>query len=195
MLESITNTAACMNLKQMNDALSRTNEKDAIYSDDKKRLLKCPNVKRFQIAEGCEEVDAKAFVGCKVLESLYLPYTILDDDVEATLNNMPYTVGHFCVWDRPYVDEVLDVNEYWYDEDKAETDEQGVVYANEGRRLITATRPGLIGKDYYVPDGVLTICDGAFSYCDYVVLSLPRSIKSIGDYIFGKEGGRIEIRD
>jgi hypothetical protein len=166
-----------------------------IYSRDGKRLLKCPNVKRYRIAEGCEEVDENAFEECKNLECLYLPYTMGDKAVEDTLNKMPFTVGDFCVWDRPYVDEVLDVNEYWYDEEKAETDEYGVIYANEGRRLITATRAGLIGKDYYVPDGVLTICDGAFGYCDYVVLSVPRSIKSIGDYLFGQEGGRIEIRD
>jgi hypothetical protein len=59
-----------------------------------------------------------------------------------------------------------------------------------------ATRPELIGKDYEVPDGVLTICDGAFMFCkDYLVLSLPWSIKVIGDYVFGKEGGRMVIRD
>lgn len=172
-----------------------TEEHCGIYSADKKRLLKAPNVKHFIIAEGCEEVDEKAFEECKILECLYLPYTMGDKAVEEVLNNMPFTVGNFCVWDRPYVDEVLDVNEYWYDEEKTETDEYGVIYANEGRRLITATRAGMIGKDYYVPDGVLTICDGAFGYCDYVVLSVPRSIKSIGDYIFGKEGGRIVIRD
>lgn len=166
-----------------------------IYSEDKKRLLRIPNMKYYRIAEGCEEVDEQAFKECQLLECLYLPYTLRDDAVEETLDNLPSTIGHVCVWDRPYVDEVLDVNEYWYDEEKAETDEQGVVYANEGQRLITATKPELIGKDYYVRDGVLTICDGAFGLCDYVVLSVPRSIKSIGDYIFGNDGGRIEIRD
>lgn len=70
------------------------------------------------------------------------------------------------------------------------------MYANEAKRLIAATKPELIGKDYFVPDGVLTICEGAFMGCnDYLVLSVPRSIKVIGDYIFGEDGGRIEIRD
>lgn len=168
---------------------------DAVYIADRNLLLRVPNVKRYRIAEGCERVDAKAFDECQELECLYLPYTLSEDAVEETLNYMPNTVGNFCVWDRPYVDEVLDVNEYWYDEDEAETDEYGVIYANEGKRLIAATKPDMIGKDYYVQDGVLTICDGVFGSCDYVVLSVPRSIKSIGDYIFGNEGGRIEIRD
>ena len=167
-----------------------------IYSDDKKRLLKAPDAKRFQIAEGCEEVDEKAFEGCENLESLYLPYTMSDESVDWILGNMPVSVDNVCVWDRPYVDEVYDVNEYWYDEDKVTTDEFGVEYTNEGRRLLVATRPSLIGKEYRVPDGVLTICDGAFMGTnDYLELSVPRSIKVIGDNIFGKEGGKIVIRD
>lgn len=170
-------------------------ELGGVYSADRKRLLKVPDVKRYQIEEGCEETDEHAFDDCKVLESLYVPESFGDQAAEDMFNNMPISVGNFCHWDRPYVDEVYDVNDYWYDENKTEKDEYGVVYANEGRRLISATSPGKIGKDFFVPDGVLTICDGAFSRCDYVVLSLPRSIKSIGDYIFGQEGGRIEIRD
>lgn len=83
----------------------------------------------------------------------------------------------------------------WDIETKTSMDEFGVVYANEGRRLIMATRPELIGKDYFVPDGVLTICDGAFGFCrDYLALSVPWSIKVIGDYIFGVESGKIVIR-
>lgn len=166
-----------------------------VYTADKKRLLKVPDVKRYRIAEGCEEMVGHAFDDCKVLESLYVPESFSEQAAKDTFNSMPFTVGNFSHWDEPYVDEAYDVNNYWYDEDKAVTDEQGVVYANEGRRLIMATRPGLIGKEYYVPDGVLTICDGAFGFCDYVVLSVPRSIKVIGDYIFGQEGGKIVIRD
>ena len=168
----------------------------SIYSVDKKQLLKAPNVKRFQIAEGCEVVDARAFDNCEDLVCLYFPQSMSDEAVAFTIDNLPYSIGHICVWDRPYVDEVYDVNEYWYDEDKVTTDEYGVEYTNDGRRLLTATRPSLIGKEYHVPDGVLTICDCAFNFCeDYLELSVPRSIKVIGDYIFGKEGGKIVIRD
>lgn len=166
-----------------------------VYSTDHKRLLYCPNVKRYQIAEACEEADEQAFEGCTALESLYIPYTFSDEAFDRVMDFMPESVGNICHWDRPYVEEVYDVNEYWCDEEQTTTDEQGVVYANEGRRLIAATKPELIGTDYHVPDGVLTICDCAFISCDYVVLSLPRSIKSIGDCIFGHEGGRMEIRD
>ena len=167
-----------------------------VYTADKKRLLKVPNVKRYQIAEGCEETDKDAFKGCKVLKSLYMPMTYSEEEVDRTFNIMPESVDNFCAWDRPYVEEVYDVNEYWCDETATVKDKYGVVYANEGRRLLYATRTELmIGKDYVVPDGVLTICDGAFGFCeDYLVLSVPRSIKVIGDYVFGQYGGKIVIR-
>ena len=166
-----------------------------MYSDDGKILLKCPNVRRYRIEDGCEHVDDRAFEECDLLEILYIPETFSSDEVDKIIDIAPDSVEGFCVWDRPYVDEVLDVNEFWYNEDEAVADEYGVIYACGGKKLVTATKKELIGKDYYVPDGVLTICDGAFGFCDYVVLSVPRSIKSIGDYIFGYEGGRIEIRD
>lgn len=175
---------------------SWTDEHCGIYANEGKRLLKAPDAKRFRIAEGCEEVDARAYDDCKILESLYIPASFSEKEADKTISIMPESVDNVCVWDRPYVDEVYDVNEYWYDEDKVTIDEYGVEYTNEGRRLLTATRPSLIGKEYRVPDGVLTICDGAFMGTnDYLELSVPRSIKVIGDYIFGKEGGKIVIRD
>ena len=43
---------------------------------------------------------------------------------------------------------------------------------------------------------LMTICDGAFvGIDDYLELSVPRSIKVIGDFIFGEESGKIVIRD
>ena len=140
--------------------------------------------------------DDHAFDDCKELECLYIPESFSEQAAEDTFNNMPSTVDNFCQWDRPYVDEVYDVNEYWHDEDDTTMDAYGVVYANGGRRLLMMTRPELIGKEYVVPDGVLTICDGAFNFNkEYLSLSLPWSIKVIGDYIFGQEGGKIVIRD
>ena len=172
-----------------------TDEFGGVYTADKKKVLRVPNVKRYRVAEGCERVDENAFEGCSLLEVLYVPESFSEQAAEEAFQNMPSTVTNFCHWDRPYVDEVYDVNEFWLDEAQTEMDEFGVVYANDGKRLIEAAKPGLIGRDYEVPDGVLTICDGAFRFCDQVVLSVPRSIKVIGDYLFGEEGGKIVIRD
>ena len=70
-----------------------------------------------------------------------------------------------------------------------------VVYTKDKKRLLYA-RIGLKKAYYEVPDGTLTICDQAFLFhVGYLVLSLPASIKVIGDDIFGKDGGKIIIRD
>ena len=172
-----------------------TDELGGIYTADKKKVLHVPNVKRYKIAEGCEEVDEDAFEGCEILEGLYLPQSFSEDAAEDAFCIMPISVECLHHWTTSYVDDVYDTNEFWCDEEQITTDEYGVKYANEGRRLISATKPELIGKEYYIPDGVLTICDGAFGFCDELVLSAPRSIKVIGDYIFGEEGGKIVIRD
>ena len=91
-------------------------ELGGVYSADRKRLLKVPDVKRYQIVEGCEQTDEHAFDDCKELESLYVPESFGDQAAEEMFNNMPISVGNFCHWDRPYVDEVYDVNDYWCDE-------------------------------------------------------------------------------
>lgn len=173
-------------------------ENGGLYTADKKKVLRVPNVPRYRIKEGCERVDEKAFVGCDQLQSLYVPYTFTNEAFEALMESdvTGNDIDNICHWDRPYVEEVFDVNEYWCDEADTFIDEYGVMYANDGKRLISATKSDLIGKDYFVPNGVLTICDGAFGGCqDYLVLSVPRSIKVIGDYLFGEEGGKIVIRD
>ena len=127
-----------------------TNEQCGIYTNDGKQLLKAPDIKRFQIAEGCEKTDEHAFDDCKSLKCLYIPVSFSEEEVDRTLDIMPEGVNNVCAWDRPYVDEVYDVNEYWYDEEEVTIDEFGVEYTNEGRRLLTATRPSLIGKEYHV---------------------------------------------
>ena len=180
------------------------------YANDNKRLLSCPNIRCYRIAEGAEEVDESAFEGCNKLEVLYLPYTMSDEVEGKLLDFLPENVGNIVHWDRLYVEEVLDVNDQWYDEDDIITDEYGVQYTHGGRRLLRVSSIAqiAIGTDYHVPDGVLTICNDAFTTRDYaykecgeevpyLVLSVHRSIKSIGDNIFGVtgEGGRIEIRD
>lgn len=172
-----------------------TDEFGGVYTADKKKVLRVPNVKRYKIAEGCEEVDKGAFEGCEILEGLYLPQSFGEEAAKEAFCIMPITVDCLHHWTAPYVDDVFDTNEFWYDEEETTTDEYGVKYANEGRRLISATKPELIGEEYYVPDGVLTICDGAFGLCGGLALSAPRSIKVIGDYIFGEESGKIVIRD
>ena len=165
----------------------------AVYSKDRKRLLVCADVKNYKIKEGTEQVDRLAFIGCNKLQCLYFPYTLPEENFDAILGGTD-TVGAISFWDRPYVPEELDPNESWVD-DEVFIDEHDVVYTKDKKRLLYA-RIGLKEAYYEVPDGTLTICDQAFLFhVGYLVLSLPASIKVIGDDIFGKDGGKIIIRD
>lgn len=165
----------------------------AVYSKDRKRLLVCADVKNYKILEGTEKVERLAFIGCNKLQCLYFPYTLSEENFDAILGGTD-TVGAISFWDRPYVPEELDPNESWVD-DEVFIDEHDVVYTKDKKRLLYA-RIGLKKAYYEVPDGTLTICDQAFLFhVGYLVLSLPASIKVIGDDIFGKDGGKIIIRD
>lgn len=165
----------------------------AVYSKDGKRLLKCADVKNYKVREGTETVDKLAFVGCDKLECLYLPYTCPEDTFDAILGGNS-VIGAISFWDRPYAPEELDPNDMWVDDDVF-VDEYDVVYTMGRKRLLYA-RIGFTGSDYVVPNGTLTICDHAFGFHqEYLVLSVPASIKVIGCDIFGTEGGMIEVRD
>ena len=165
----------------------------AVYSKDGKRLLKCADVKNYKIREGTEMVDKLAFIGCDNLECLYIPYTCPEESFDAILGGTD-TVGTICFWDKPYVPEELDPNESWSD-DEVYIDDKDVVYTIDRKRLLYA-RKGFTDSEYFVPEGTLTICDQAFLFHEgYLILSVPASIKVIGDDIFGKDGGKIIIRD
>jgi len=165
----------------------------AVYSKDRKRLLVCADVRNYKILEGTEKVERLAFIGCNKLQCLYFPYTLPEENFDAILGGTD-TVGAICFWDRPYVPEELDPNESWSDDDVF-IDKYDVVYTKDRKRLLYA-RMGLKGSHYVVPEGTLTICDQAFLFhVGYLVLSLPASIKVIGDDIFGEDGGKIIIRD
>ena len=73
-------------------------------------------------------------------------------------------------------------------------DKEGVIYSANRKRLL-GSRILLNKSEYQVLDGVETICSHAFVYCkQFLTLSVPSSIKIIGDDLFGKEGGRLVFR-
>ena len=80
------------------------------------------------------------------------------------------------------------------DDDPYVIDEYEVGYSEDRKKLLFC-RFTFNETRYEVPDGVEEIEDGAFLACrHFLELSIPRSVKVIGDYIFGN-GGVIIIRD
>ena len=70
-----------------------------------------------------------------------------------------------------------------------------VGYSLDGHRLLFV-RHTFKDSEYIVPDGVVTICSMAFGACrQFVTLIIPRSVRLIGDFVFGPEGGKIVIAE
>ena len=94
----------------------------------------------------------------------------------------------------PYAEQDMVADSLYVADDDRKVDEQGVVYTKNGKRLLFAGgdfKPA----EYHVPDGVVTICNLAFSSCEqHVTLHVPQSVKVIGSDLFGNGGGAI-VRD
>ena len=66
---------------------------------------------------------------------------------------------------------------------EAITDEFGVKYSKDGRKLLKA--PYVLNGTYSIKKGVSIICDKAFIYCKFLnSLVIPDSVTSIGDEAF-----------
>ena len=168
-----------------------------IYSADCKRLLKGADVKgAYWIPEGVEEIEPGALIGCKI-GTLHIPWTahvheyeqlVFSEDPEENEELMPAVY----FWTKDYANRD---EETWAFEDEGEfrIDEHYVAYSLDGHRLLFA-KGKFSANEYHVPNGVVTICSMAFAVCrQFVTLYIPRSVKLIGDFIFGPGGGKIVI--
>ena len=80
-----------------------------------------------------------------------------------------------------------------YEEPIYDLDKYHVAYSKDGKKLLFA-KAQFEDPVYRVPDGVEEISDYAFLWCQIPVrLLVPRSVKRIGNDIFGVHGGHIEM--
>ncbi len=168
-----------------------------VYSADGKRLLKGTSVNGpYWIPEGVEEIEPEALIGCKI-GTLHVPWTanvheyeqlVFSEDPVENEEMMPAVY----FWTKDYANRD---EETWAFEDEGEyyVDEYGIGYSLDGHRLLFAREEFKAGE-YRVPDGVVTICSMAFAICrQFVTLHIPRSVRLIGDFVFGPGGGKIVI--
>lgn len=166
-------------------------EKDAIYSPSGSYIIQIPDVPHYSIKEGTLFISPMAARHCTLLQRLDIPAGMLFG--EKSLREYPQGLK-VKVWDTHYdgspVDDEADDEA---DDDTPLFDHFGVGYSEDGK-VLRCCRSSFNQTRYEVPDGVGEIADYAFMLCrHYLELSIPRSVKIIGDNIFGN-GGRIEIR-
>ena len=168
-------------------------EKDAIYSPDESHILQIPDVPHYRIKEGTSYISPMAARHCTRLKMLDIPAGMLFDD--SSLREYPQGLK-VAVWDTHYdgtpyeEDEVPEIT----DDDLPVYDQHGVGYSRDGKTL-RCCRGTFIAPRYEVPDGVQEIADFAFLLCPHFLeVSIPRSVRTIGDCIFGS-GGCVIIRE
>lgn len=162
----------------------------AIYSPNGFTIIQVPNVPKYRIKEGTTIMAPLALQNCPRLRWLDIPYGMIDFEEKLKLApNVKYKQ-----WTTLY-DGTLPDEEDDDDDDDYILDEHHVAYSKDGKRLLFA-KVEFNEPRYEVRDGVEEIDSFIFCGCKtYVVLSIPRSVRIIGDNLFGIEGGHIEIRD
>ena len=165
-------------------------EKDAIYSPSGSYILQIPDVEHYAIKEGTFCISPLAARHCSKLQKLDIPMYMMFD--ENTLKEYPKGLM-IKKWDTHY-DGTPDEDDYDVEEEPYIVDNMGVAYSEDGK-VLKFCRYTFDADHYEVPDGVEEIEEFAFLSCrNYLELSIPRSVRKIGDTIFGK-GGIIVVRD
>ena len=165
-------------------------EKDAIYSPSGSYLIQIPNIPHYRIKEGTLYISPMAARHCTELQKLDIPVEMIFD--ESSLREYPKGLK-VKVWETHYDGTPVEEDED-LDDDMPVFDEHDVGYSKDGKTLMSC-RYTFNDTRYEVADGVEEIDDFAFLSCrHFVELSIPRSVRVIGDYIFGN-GGQIVIRD
>ncbi len=165
-------------------------EKDAIYSPSGSYIIQIPDVPHYSIKEGTLYISPMAARHCTQLQRLDVPVEMLF--ANGSLREYPQGLK-VKVWDTHYDGTVVEEEED-SDDDEPVFDEHEVGYSKDGKTLMCC-RYTFNDTQYEVPDGVGEIADFAFLPCrHFVELSIPRSVKTIGDCLFGN-GGVINIRD
>ena len=162
----------------------------AIYSPNGFTIIQVPNVPKYRIKEGTIYMAPLALQNCPRLRWLDIPYGMIEFEEKLKLApNVKYKQWT-TLYDGTLPDEKDDD-----DDDDYILDEHHVAYSKDGKRLLFA-KVEFNDPRYEVRDGVEEIDSFIFCGCKtYVVLSIPRSVRIIGDNLFGTEGGHIEIRE
>ena len=99
-------------------------------------------------------------------------------------------------WENRYNEVEQITNMLVFDDDDRVFDSHNVVYTKDGKHLLNCLNT-FNEAEYTVREGVTTICDDAFSWRanqeQRITLYIPRSVKVIGENIFGDGGGRIIV--
>ena len=151
----------------------------AIYSRDKKRLLKCPKIKSYNIKEETKVIADQAFKGCTEIQEVHIPLSVEYIGAHAFGScwkleklEIPYSVkfiGKGCFEDCSSLQEI-EIPE-------------GIT------KIEDCTFAGCYKlQKVILPNSLLEIGSCAFQICSMNEIELPKKLKAIGYNAFWKTG-------
>lgn len=193
----------CENLGQIfveegNSAFS-SDESGALFNSDKTVLIKVPAMisGAYTVPEGVKVIGQCAFMGCKMLTQITLPeglerieeeafyycYRLSQMTIPASVTQVSSSAFAYCT----------NLTGIWVDEESTaySSDAWGVLFNKDKTVLVKA--PKKLSGNYIIPNGVKTIGDYAFEYCDITGVVIPEGVTSIGNYAFSVCYGITEV--
>ena len=145
---------------------------------------KIGNIRKVIICEGVTSVGSYAFYACSNIEDVSISNTVLSvgDYAFGDINKLSIikipksvqTIGYLAFYGNSLKRIQVDNGNLEYCSDM-----YGVLYNKSKSKLICA--PGLLSKEYTIPEGVESIEDCAFSSCTTLqTLTIPKTVISIG---------------
>lgn len=182
-----------------------------LFSDDGKKLIKCPeniDVQQVIIPPCVTVIEVEAFARCKNLTEVIIPdgVTVIGDYAfdgceNLTAVNIPDSVTRIgseafvntklqSVTIPDSVTHIGDSTFHGVESVKVAkgnqnfyTDDHGVLIDRKYKRLLYC--PPSISGNYTIPSSITKICDNAFSGCkNLTAITIPYSVTSIGEYAF-----------
>ena len=149
----------------------------AIYSRDRKRLLKCPIIKAYSIKEGTKVIADRAFKGCTEIQDVIIPASVKLIGAQAfdSCRNLeriaiPHSVkliGEGCF------DSCSSLQEIKIPEGITKIEDRTFEGCYKLHKIL-------------LPDSLLEIGSYAFSICSISELELPKHLTTIGYHAFWK---------
>lgn len=156
---------------------------------DKNVFVDCGGVEEIILPDGFTDIGDNSFSLSGSLKKITLPDTLKTIGSEAFMGcsaladiTLPKSLGSIG---RNAFAECDSIKEFKIDDENPNFKSiGGVLFTKDGSELVLYP-PGADAESYTVPDGVVRIAGGAFSYCENLnEINLPDSLAEIGDYAF-----------
>lgn len=147
------------------DYLSQVTFPETLIKINSYAFYDCQKLKNITLPNSLEEIEDSAFGFCSSLASINIP----------ARTTMGSQVFELC-------DSLTGI---WVDENNENyaSDDKGILFTKD--KTVILQCPGSYAGSYTVPDGVTTIDDQAFAYCDQITgIVLSETVSKIGDQAF-----------